>query len=286
MSENLDWFPLYWRRFLLGTAKMKAEEIGAYMLLLIHQWEKCFVPLDEAEIEEIAKLPVKKLSRVLKKFSRTEDGYQNEFLEEVRAEQYTKLAKSSGRGKKAAEARWGKKAQAMHMHSTSNATAMHSDAIRREEKREEEKRGEKNAPAPETFADEKTETHSAEKGQVNSGIPPKGAWPQSHQPVLPSSPGNPLSPRTGEEHVAAARKSEADTLALKRSLKAKFPAFTQAQFDLLLDAYITDFDGRYPNGENKGTFLRAWGWYVDGKRALPAAVIAKPKSSPVDPSRL
>ena len=67
-EEKLDWFPIYWQRFIIGTLDMSAEEIGAYILLLIHQWDKGFIPENPQEIKKISRVSVKKLENVLKKF--------------------------------------------------------------------------------------------------------------------------------------------------------------------------------------------------------------------------
>jgi len=108
-AEKLDWFPMYWQKFYIGTVKLKADEVGAYFLLLIHQWDKGFVPGTDKEIEEIARVPIKKLSKVMKKFTKVEDKYFNDTLEQVRSEQEEKHAKrresASKAGKASAEKR-------------------------------------------------------------------------------------------------------------------------------------------------------------------------------------
>lgn len=68
------WFKFDVKAFLFGTRKFKTEETGAYILMLCHQWDKGYIPKDEAEIEEISGVPIKKLNRVLKKFVETKIG--------------------------------------------------------------------------------------------------------------------------------------------------------------------------------------------------------------------
>jgi uncharacterized protein YdaU (DUF1376 family) len=41
--EKLDWFPFKWQRFIIGTLDLSAEEIGAYILLLIYEWDNGFL---------------------------------------------------------------------------------------------------------------------------------------------------------------------------------------------------------------------------------------------------
>lgn len=147
--DKLDWFPIYWQRFIIGTLDMTAEEIGAYFLLLIYQWDKGFIPEDHKEIKKISKVSVKKLDKVLKKFEKINGKLFNDTLEIIRIEQTEKHAANSAKGKKGAEARWLKHklsiAQALPEHDPGNG-------IRVEENREEENRGEERRekePAPE-----------------------------------------------------------------------------------------------------------------------------------------
>ncbi len=117
MADNIDWFPLYWQRFLLGTIDMNAEQVGAYFLLLLYEWDHGYVPTDEAAIRKICRIPRKNLERVLKKFERIGDKYFNNTLEEIRREVAEKIAKRSDSGRKAAKARWEKDANAMRSES-------------------------------------------------------------------------------------------------------------------------------------------------------------------------
>lgn len=144
-NDKLDWFPLYWQRFIIGTLKMNAEEIGAYILLLIHEWDNGFVPESPEEIKTISKVSYKKLTKVLKKFENINGKLYNNPLEIIRIEQAEKNEKNSNRGKNGAKARWDK-------HKSSNAQALHKQCLddsnreeekRREKKRKEEKREEK-----------------------------------------------------------------------------------------------------------------------------------------------
>jgi uncharacterized protein YdaU (DUF1376 family) len=128
VTKQLDWLPLYWQRFLLGTLDMSAEEIGAYILLLIHQWDKGALPLDEKTLRKISKASKKSLENVLKKFEKTPEGLKNSVLEQVRDEQQEKMLKRSNSAASAAHKRWSRNATAMPTHSEGNA-------IREEERR-------------------------------------------------------------------------------------------------------------------------------------------------------
>jgi uncharacterized protein YdaU (DUF1376 family) len=140
-NDKLDWFPIYWQRFIIGTLEMNAEEIGAYFLLLIHQWDKGFVPTNSKDLKKISRVSDKKLTKVLEKFEKIGDKYFNDTLEIIRIEQTEKHAKNYDKGIKGANARW-------HKHKLSITQAMpgqcETDSIRVEESRVEEKREEKN----------------------------------------------------------------------------------------------------------------------------------------------
>jgi uncharacterized protein YdaU (DUF1376 family) len=109
--EKLDWLPVYWQRFIIGTLEMSAEEVGAYFLLILHEWDKGFIPEDPKELKKISRVSVKKLEKVLEKFQKSENNpgkLFNETLEKIRVEQLEKHANNSEKGKKGANARWHK----------------------------------------------------------------------------------------------------------------------------------------------------------------------------------
>jgi uncharacterized protein YdaU (DUF1376 family) len=103
-NEKLDWFPIYWQRFIIGTLNMSAEEVGAYLLLLIHQWDKGFVPQDSQELKSICRVSEKKLKKVLGKFEIIDGKYFNKTLEDIRDQQLEK----AGKGRIGAYSKWGK----------------------------------------------------------------------------------------------------------------------------------------------------------------------------------
>lgn len=97
-------FQFYVGDFLRGTLYFNTVEVGAYMLLLCHQWDYVFIPEDELEI--ITRTTKDNLVRVLKKFKKTESGYQNARLEIVREEQNNFKKAQSAKGRAGAEKRW------------------------------------------------------------------------------------------------------------------------------------------------------------------------------------
>lgn len=66
---------------------MKPAEKGGYINLLLHQWDKGFIPDTLEEQMEVAEIKGKELEKVLKKFPKCEDGLlKNAKLEKVRAD--------------------------------------------------------------------------------------------------------------------------------------------------------------------------------------------------------
>jgi len=79
-------FQFYADDFLAGTIDMTAEETGIYIKLLCYQWSKGKIPFATSLLGGLLHgSHVAKCEEVLKKkFVRTDDGWQNERLEEVR----------------------------------------------------------------------------------------------------------------------------------------------------------------------------------------------------------
>ena len=104
-------FPLYADDFLSGTAEMSAEEVGAYIRLLCHQWAKGGLPNDEPRLARMAGLiGSPSLGYVVAKFAPCPDGYlRHPRLEAIRAEREAFKARQANSGAVGAERRWGKK---------------------------------------------------------------------------------------------------------------------------------------------------------------------------------
>lgn len=102
-------FQLYAQDFLVGTAELTAEEVGAYIRLLCYQWVKGGLPNDENKLAHLAGLTEISgglslgyvLGNVLVKFrlSPEDNLWRNERLEVVRREQAEYREKQANNGK-------------------------------------------------------------------------------------------------------------------------------------------------------------------------------------------
>jgi uncharacterized protein YdaU (DUF1376 family) len=101
----IPYFPFYIHDFLSGVKYFSAEETGAYLLLLIEQWDKGFVPDDSKKLKVISKISEKKLKKILEKFEKRSDGYVNKKLEMIRNEKLGIVEKKRVAGQKSAQAR-------------------------------------------------------------------------------------------------------------------------------------------------------------------------------------
>lgn len=97
-------FMFYADDFLAGTLEMSQEEVGQYIRLLCHQWNRGSIP---AETEKQQRLTGGCVSvDVLAKFRLCEDGQlRNERLEAVRSERDRFLKQQAEKGRKSAESR-------------------------------------------------------------------------------------------------------------------------------------------------------------------------------------
>jgi uncharacterized protein YdaU (DUF1376 family) len=99
-------FQFYVQDFLTGTMYMSSEEVGAYVRLLCHQWDKGALPASDRELMRIARTKMKTLEVVKGKFDLCDDGLlRNARLEKERGKQASWKLKSSEAGKKSGEAR-------------------------------------------------------------------------------------------------------------------------------------------------------------------------------------
>ena len=93
--------PFFTDDFIGGTMAMNAEEIGAYLLLLIHQWNSGEIDGDDASLAQLARCSPARLKRVLAKFERSKSGgYMNKRLEQVRNERIAYIQRQVENGKK------------------------------------------------------------------------------------------------------------------------------------------------------------------------------------------
>lgn len=94
-------FQFYPNDFVSGTRTLNTEEIGAYILLLCHQWNAGYVPDDETLIRRIAGLTQAfPLGLVLSKFEKVDGVLKNARLERERAKQSQFRDKQAANGRK------------------------------------------------------------------------------------------------------------------------------------------------------------------------------------------
>lgn len=81
-SQSFSFYPA---DFLLGTALMSAEEVGAYIRLLCFQWQEGSLPNDENLLARLAQTNASIISSVTRKFAKGRDGrLRNSKMEDVR----------------------------------------------------------------------------------------------------------------------------------------------------------------------------------------------------------
>lgn len=99
-------FQLYVESFLLGTSAFSAEEVGGYMRLLLHQWDKGGLPDDDKKLVQLSGVSKKVLQVIKEKFKKGEDGLlRNLRLEKERKKQLDWKEKSAKAGRKSGEIR-------------------------------------------------------------------------------------------------------------------------------------------------------------------------------------
>jgi len=109
MAKQFDkqWYPFYHDLFNRSTAGWAADRVGAYILLLNHQWQNDGIPTDKEELIFIAKCSPETLDKVLLKFSQEKNGkLYNKKMEIVRKEQIEKYEKRANAGKQGGTAKY------------------------------------------------------------------------------------------------------------------------------------------------------------------------------------
>jgi hypothetical protein len=108
MAKKDDhWFKFYYRLILISCQGWRDDEFGAYVRLLIHQFDKDGLPENEAEIAKLITTFKKNWPMLKAKFKKCEDGLlRNDFMKEIRNERDEKsrrgveIGKTGGRPKK------------------------------------------------------------------------------------------------------------------------------------------------------------------------------------------
>lgn len=103
-------FQFYVQDFLLGTQYLSAEEVGAYVRLLCHQWDNGFIENNDRNLKIITGISAKKLENILKKFSLSKGNiYKNARLEAERKKQMDARKRRSDAGIKGNEIKYKEK---------------------------------------------------------------------------------------------------------------------------------------------------------------------------------
>lgn len=89
----------------MGTLEFTAEQVGGYIRLLCHQWDKGGLPDDDKKLMQLSGMKAKALPEVKVKFIRNDDGQlRNVRMEKVRQEQKEYREKQKAK----ADKRWNK----------------------------------------------------------------------------------------------------------------------------------------------------------------------------------
>jgi uncharacterized protein YdaU (DUF1376 family) len=129
---NSPAFQFYVQDFLTGTMFLTAEEVGAYILLLCHQWDKGGLPATDRELLRIARTKMKVLEVVKQKFLLCEDGMlRNARLEAEREKQIAfreQRRENANKRWKPKEEKTDASASAVHVQTESKSDALQSSS--------------------------------------------------------------------------------------------------------------------------------------------------------------
>ena len=122
MSKPLRYFPFYIEEFLTAVDDFTAEEIGGYLLLLIHHYRTGKIPGDLKSLKRISRVSFKKIEKILQKFEKKTDEKNCVFYQNLKAmEVQEEVLKLSKQRAKAANARWGNPDANAHANAHANA---------------------------------------------------------------------------------------------------------------------------------------------------------------------
>jgi uncharacterized protein YdaU (DUF1376 family) len=99
-------FQFYAADFLVGTATMTVEEVGAYIRLLCYQWDRGFLPDNDIQLSRLAACSIECISSIREKFYVESGVLKNARLEKVRNDQEEYRKAQSDNGKMGASKRW------------------------------------------------------------------------------------------------------------------------------------------------------------------------------------
>lgn len=127
------YFPFYPHDFFTATAAWPVEHVGAYLLLLLYQWNRGTVPTEDvAALARIMRMPVTRTRMVWSGELGTKfPGGKNRRLEQVRVDVNAAINGRRARAQKGAEARWqhdaSSKAQALLKQSLRDANTKYKE---------------------------------------------------------------------------------------------------------------------------------------------------------------
>jgi uncharacterized protein YdaU (DUF1376 family) len=103
----MHFFEFHFQKILSATKGWKDDEFGAYVKLLIEQFDRGFIPDDPDELSRLITTFKKNWPRLKKKFAEPSDPGQlrNAFMKKIREEAHAKSAKNAESGKKGGEAK-------------------------------------------------------------------------------------------------------------------------------------------------------------------------------------
>lgn len=157
-------FQLYTDDFLAGTIEMSQEEVGQFIRLLCHQWNRGSIPVETEKQQRLAGGCVS--VDVLAKFDQCDDGLlRNKRLESVRTEKGKFLQSQSVKGKLSAEKR---RLEALERQSQSNQNSTAVEPVLQPES-QPSGQPEFNSPSP---TPNNKEESIAPKSQRSRFVPP------------------------------------------------------------------------------------------------------------------
>ena len=121
MPKSPPSFPFFHQDFRDGVRRLTREQIGAYVLLLIEQFEIGFVPQNARELAQVCSTQInhcepedfrKLWQNLQEKFVETEDGFINEKMDDIRKKAFSTWEKNKKNAQKGVKARRSKRSTA------------------------------------------------------------------------------------------------------------------------------------------------------------------------------
>lgn len=123
MAKDDHWFKFFYKLFLISTQGWKDDEVGAYLKLLINQFDRGGLPDDEMELSKLITTYKKNWAFLKRKFPKGEDGLlRNDFMKMIREERDKKSEENKKNGSK------GGKASTKHKVSENEANAKKNES--------------------------------------------------------------------------------------------------------------------------------------------------------------